>query len=39
MDFLINAVANMAQTVANGVSTYCILLFFEPELPESLREE
>lgn len=39
MDFLFNAVSTLAENIANGVSTYCMIVFYEPEVPESLREE
>lgn len=39
MDFLFNAVSNLVETVANGASTFCLIVFYEPEVPESLREE
>lgn len=39
MDFLFNAVSALAENIANGVSTYCMIVFYEPEVPESLREE
>lgn len=39
MDFLLNTVSNLAKTVAYGASTFCMMFFFEPEVPESLREE
>lgn len=39
MDFLANAVSNLVEKVAGGASTFCIFIFFEPEVPKSLREE
>lgn len=39
MDFLFNSISNVLERVAGGASTFCILMFFEPEMPESLREE
>lgn len=39
MDFLLNAVSNFANLVANGASNFCMMMFYEPEVPESLREE
>lgn len=39
MDFLFNAISTLAENIANGVSTYCMIVFYEPEVPESLREE
>lgn len=39
MDFLLNSVSDLLTKVAEGASTYCMLVFFEPEVPKSLREE
>lgn len=39
MEFLFNAVSSLAENIANGVSTFCCIVFYEPEVPESLREE
>lgn len=39
MKFLLNSIANIATKVAGGVSNFCVFYFFEPELPESLKEE
>ena len=35
MGFLVN----FFNKIAHGSSTYCMALFFEPEVPKSLREE
>lgn len=39
MDFLFNAISNVISNVSQGASTFCMLVFFEPEVPKSLREE
>lgn len=39
MNFLFNALSELISGVAKGASTYCALVFFEPEMPKSLREE
>lgn len=39
MDFLLNSVSDLLSKVAEGASTFCVMLFFEPEVPKSLREE
>lgn len=39
MNFLFNALAELISVVAKGASTHCALVFFEPEIPKSLREE
>lgn len=31
--------ANLFTKVAKNASTYCLFIFFEPEVPKSLREE
>ncbi|MCC3865620.1 cyclic lactone autoinducer peptide [Terrisporobacter petrolearius] len=31
--------ANFFTKIAKNTSTYCFAIFFEPEVPESLREE
>lgn len=35
MGFLVN----FFNSIAQGASTYCMAIFFEPEVPKSLREE
>lgn len=39
MEFLLNSVSGLLENLAAGVAPACMLLFFEPEVPESLREE
>lgn len=39
MNFLFNAVSDMLSKVAGGASTFCMIMFYEPEVPKSLREE
>jgi cyclic lactone autoinducer peptide len=39
MDFLFNAISNVITSISQGASTFCVLMFFEPEVPKSLREE
>ncbi|MGL5694688.1 MAG: cyclic lactone autoinducer peptide [Peptostreptococcaceae bacterium] len=39
MNFLLNSVADLLSNLASGASTYCGFIFFEPEMPKSLREE
>ncbi len=39
MNFLFNSLSELLRGVAEGASTYCALLFFEPEMPKSLRDE
>jgi len=39
MEFLLNAISNIISNVSQGASTFCLMVFFEPELPKSLREE
>lgn len=39
MDFIFNSISNMLNSVAGSASTFCLLMFFEPEMPESLKEE
>ena len=39
MDLLFNAISNAITSVSEGASTFCIMMFFEPEVPKSLREE
>lgn len=35
MNFLFDFISNLA----SGAATYCSFIFFEPEMPKSLREE
>ncbi|MDK2563072.1 cyclic lactone autoinducer peptide [Romboutsia sedimentorum] len=39
MNFLFDAISNMISNVSQGASTFCVMVFFEPEVPKSLREE
>lgn len=39
MNFLFNGLSELITNIANGAATCCAFLFFEPEIPESLREE
>lgn len=39
MDFVFNSISSMLEKIAGGASTFCVFMFFEPEMPESLREE
>ena len=39
MDFLFNVLSNAISNVSQGASTFCVMVFFEPEVPKSLREE
>ncbi|RDY24932.1 cyclic lactone autoinducer peptide [Romboutsia maritimum] len=39
MDFLINTLFNATKKVAGEAATLCMCLFYEPEVPESLRED
>lgn len=39
MDFLLNSVSDLVTKIAGGASTFCVMIFFEPEMPKSLREE
>lgn len=39
MEFLFNSVSDLLTKVAEGASTFCAFMFFEAEVPESLREE
>ncbi len=39
MNFLFNSLAELLTNIAQGASTYCMFIFFEPEMPKSLREE
>lgn len=39
MDNLLNSVSDLLTKIAGGASTFCVFMFFEPEVPASLREE
>lgn len=39
METLFNTVSDLLNKVAGGASTFCVFMFFEPEVPKSLREE
>ena len=39
MNFVFNALSELLTSVANGAVTCCAFIFFEPEIPEALREE
>ncbi|MGL6105234.1 cyclic lactone autoinducer peptide [Romboutsia sp.] len=39
METLLNSIASFITNIANGVAPACVFMFFEPEVPESLREE
>ncbi|GAA0100059.1 MULTISPECIES: cyclic lactone autoinducer peptide [Paraclostridium] len=39
MNFLANLFSDFAVNLGNGASTMCAMVFFEPEMPKSLREE
>ena len=39
MNFLFNALSEIISGVAREASTCCAFIFFEPEIPKSLREE
>ncbi len=39
MNFLLDSLSNLLTNIGQGASTYCALVFFEPEVPKSLREE
>ena len=39
MNFLFNTFSELILGVAKGASTYCALVFFEPEIPKSLKEK
>lgn len=39
MDFLWNLFSDLTMSIGNGASTKCMMIFFEPEVPKSLREE
>ncbi|EQK43877.1 cyclic lactone autoinducer peptide family protein [[Clostridium] bifermentans ATCC 638] len=39
MNFLANLFSDFAMNLGNSASTMCTFVFFEPEMPKSLREE
>lgn len=39
MNFIFNTLSELILSVAREASTHCVLVFFEPEMPKSLREE
>lgn len=39
MESLLNSVASLISNIAGGASTFCMMMFYEPEVPKSLREE
>ena len=39
MNFLFNYLSELLTGIAQGTSAYCAMLFFEPKMPKSLREE
>lgn len=39
MEFLLNSVSDFLTNIAKDVAPMCAFIFFEPEVPESLREE
>jgi cyclic lactone autoinducer peptide len=39
MDFLFNSLSELLTKIGVGASTFCMLVFYEPEVPKSLREE
>ncbi|GAA0707680.1 hypothetical protein GCM10008904_17100 [Paraclostridium ghonii] len=39
MNFLSNLFSDFIMNLGSGASTMCSLIFFEPEMPKSLREE
>lgn len=39
MNFLWNLFSNLTTSIGSGASTMCAIVFYEPEMPESLREE
>lgn len=39
MEFLFNSVSDLLTKAAEGASTFCSFIFFEAEVPDSLREE
>ncbi|SCI04282.1 MULTISPECIES: cyclic lactone autoinducer peptide [unclassified Romboutsia] len=39
MNSLFDSIAGFISNLASSASTYCMFVFFEPEVPKSLREE
>lgn len=39
MNFIANFLSDFLTNVASGASTFCGFIFFEQEVPKSLREE
>ena len=39
MNLLFNYLSELLTGIAQGASTYCAFIFFEPEMPKSLRED
>ncbi|HSQ88045.1 cyclic lactone autoinducer peptide [Romboutsia sp.] len=39
MDFLFNMASELLSKIGTGASTFCAFVFYEPEVPKSLREE
>jgi cyclic lactone autoinducer peptide len=39
MEFLFNAASELLAKIGTGASTFCVFVFYEPEVPKSLREE
>lgn len=39
MNFLWNLLSDLTSAIGSGSATKCAFIFFEPEVPKSLREE
>ena len=39
MNFLFNSISELLIGIAQEAATDCMFIFFEPEIPKSLREE
>lgn len=39
MNFIFDSIAEFISNLASNASTYCAFIFFEKEVPKSLREE
>ena len=39
MNFLFEAASELLTKIGTGASTFCVFVFYEPEVPKSLREE
>ena len=39
MEGMLNSISSLLTNIAQGASTFCVFMFFEPEVPKSLREE